>query len=101
MALESAENRRLLTELVRFPAGEIRKEAVLKRAELVAEVGRRDPATLDKSIPVEVAAVSRLIRWGDELRSIDSETDRQDRRRLYAKAYIRAREAQAAVAGLR
>lgn len=103
-ATEAAEYRRLYTGLVRNPASEIRKEAVLKRAELSDAVlaARRGVLVGDSGnyYTEELAAVDQFLRWGDELKSSKNVNNRQERRRLYARAYLRARDAQAQLAQL-
>lgn len=103
-AAEAAELRRLYTGLVRNPASEIRKEAILKRAELSDAVisARRGVllGDLGTYYTEELAAVDQFVRWGDELKSSGNVNNRQERRRLYARAYLRAREAQASLAQL-
>lgn len=90
--------RALFAGLVRNPASEIRREAVLKRAELADDIARH-PATELGDLAGELAGVDRFIRWGDELRGVTNPTDRQERRRMYARAYLRAREAQIRLLG--
>lgn len=92
-----AEYRRLYSGLVANPAAEIRKEAVLKRAELADLVGRSEGEQGRERGAAELREVDRYIRWGDELRGLTNIKERQERRRLYARAYLRARDAQRAV----
>lgn len=103
-ASEAAEFRRLYTGLVRNPASEIRKEAILKRAELSDAVIKARAGLLlgaqGTYYTEELAAVDQFVRWGDELKSSKNVNNRQERRRLYARAYLRAREAQATLAAL-
>lgn len=41
----------------------------------------------------ELAAVANFIKWGDELQGSAQTNDRAERRRLYARGFLRARRA--------
>lgn len=90
---QKEEQRRLYTQLVALPAEQSRGIAQRQRDAYSAKVDKLLGGPFTKFYKEELLATDTFLRWGDDLQSSSDEKDRQERRKLYARAFLRARNA--------